>query len=243
MPAYELVLEQLRRSIDQGHFAPGDKLPPERDLARQLGVSRTTLREAVRVLEGERAVEVRRGSAGGIVVQRASSARERRARMREFDEIIDFRLAIEPTAARLAAERRTRTDVAALSRALARLDALAAHGAEGRFGDWLRADSDYHVLIGKAARNGRLAAAIETARAGMFNPVGAVWGASRRPRTPSTPRSTRRSRRARRARRTGDGDAHRGHPRRHRSAGAALMRPSHRALGPQERGQTRTMRV
>jgi GntR family transcriptional repressor for pyruvate dehydrogenase complex len=177
VPAYELVLEQLRRSIDQGHFAPGDKLPPERDLARQLGVSRTTLREAVRVLEGERAVEVRRGSTGGIIVRRQATRSSRvRARLNEFDEIIDFRLAVEPMAARLAARRRTKTDVAALARALARLDYLAEHGAEGRFGDWLRADSDYHVLIGKAARNRLLARAIETGRAGMFNPVGAVWG-------------------------------------------------------------------
>ncbi len=68
VPAYELVLEQLRRSINLGHFGPGDKLPPERDLARQLGVSRTTVREAVRVLEGEALVEVRRGSTGGITV-------------------------------------------------------------------------------------------------------------------------------------------------------------------------------
>ena len=177
VPAYELVLEQLRRSIDQGHFAPGDKLPPERDLARQLGVSRTTLREAVRVLEGERVVEVRRGSMGGIIVrQEAARPARLRARLREFDEIIDFRLAVEPMAAHLAAERRTKTEVAALARSLARLDDLAAHGAQGRFGDWLRADTEYHVLIGKAARNSLLLRAIETGRAGMFNPVGAVWG-------------------------------------------------------------------
>lgn len=177
VPAYELVLEQLRRSIDQGHFAPGDKLPPERDLARQLGVSRTTLREAVRVLEGERAVEVRRGSAGGIIVrQRSPRAARTRARMREFDEIIDFRLAVEPMAARLAAGRRTKTDVAALSRALGRLDRLAAGGAEGRFGDWLRADADYHLLIARTARNGPLLRAVEAGRSGMFDPVGAVWG-------------------------------------------------------------------
>jgi GntR family transcriptional repressor for pyruvate dehydrogenase complex len=177
VPAYELVLEQLRRSLDQGHFAPGDKLPPERDLARQLGVSRTTLREAVRVLEGERAVEVRRGSSGGIVVlQRAVRPANLRARLKEFDEIIDFRLAVEPMAARLAAGRRTKSDVTALGRALARLDELAAHGAEGRFGDWLHADSDYHVLIARIARNGLLSRAIESGRRGMFNPVGAVWG-------------------------------------------------------------------
>jgi DNA-binding FadR family transcriptional regulator len=177
VPAYELVLEQLRRSLDQGHFAPGDKLPPERDLARQLGVSRTTLREAVRVLEGERAVEVRRGSTGGIVVlPRAARPARVRARLKEFDEIIDFRLAVEPMAARLAAARRTKAGTTALARALARLDELAAHGAEGRFGDWLHADADYHVLIGRIARNALLLRAIEAGREGLFNPVGAVWG-------------------------------------------------------------------
>jgi DNA-binding GntR family transcriptional regulator len=129
------------------------------------------------VLEGERAVEVRRGSSGGItVLQRPDRPGRRRARLKEFDEIIDFRLAVEPMAARLAAARRTKADTSALARALARLDELAAHGAEGRFGDWLRADGDFHALIGRIARNGLLARAIEAGREGMFDPVGAVWG-------------------------------------------------------------------
>ena len=69
VPAHELVLAQLRRSIHLGHFGAGDRLPPERELARQLGVSRTTVREAVRVLEGEGLVEIKRGSSGGISVR------------------------------------------------------------------------------------------------------------------------------------------------------------------------------
>ena len=174
--AHELVLDQLRRSIGLGHFAPGEKLPPERDLARQLGVSRTTVREAVRVLEGEGVVAVRRGSTGGIIVRADLAPASRRQRIREFDAIIDFRLVVEPMAARLAATRRTLTDLAALGRALARLDQLAADGAEGRVADWFRADTDYHLLIGRAARNALLLGAIETGRAGMFHPVGAVWG-------------------------------------------------------------------
>lgn len=177
IPAYELVLEQLRRSINLGHFGPGDKLPPERDLARQLGVSRTTVREAVRVLEGEGMVEVRRGSTGGIIVlQPAVRPTQLRQRLREFDEMIDFRVAVESMAARRAAERRTRADLTALGQGLARLEELAASGAEGRIADWLRADTEYHLLIGRAARNQRLLRAIEDGRAGMFHPVGAVWG-------------------------------------------------------------------
>ena len=113
VPAHELVLAQLRRSIHLGHFGAGDRLPPERELARQLGVSRTTVREAVRVLEGEGLVEIKRGSSGGISCGRSRPApAELRRRLREFEEIIEFRLAVEPMAARLAAQRRTKTDLA-----------------------------------------------------------------------------------------------------------------------------------
>jgi DNA-binding FadR family transcriptional regulator len=173
--AYELVLEQLRRSIHLGHFGLGDKLPPERELAKQLGVSRTTVREAVRVLEGEGLVEIRRGSTGGIIV-RPQTARpvDLRKRLREFEEIIDFRLAVEPMAARLAAQRRTKADIAELQRAFARLEAIVV--GQGAVSDWVRVDGEYHLLIARIARNERLARAVEDARAGMFTPIGAVWG-------------------------------------------------------------------
>jgi DNA-binding FadR family transcriptional regulator len=175
VPAYELVLEQLRRSIHLGHFGPGDKLPSERELSQQLGVSRTTVREAVRVLEGEALVEIKRGSAGGIVV-RPQSARpaDLRRRLSEFEEIIDFRIAVESMAARLAAQRRTKADIAELQRAFRRLEAFAS--GKGAVSDWLRADGEYHLLIARIARNERLAQAVEDARAGMFLPIGAVWG-------------------------------------------------------------------
>src|SRR3954466_4513470 len=75
VPAHELVLAQLRRSIHLGHFGAGDRLPPERELAKLLGVSRTTVREAVRVLEGEGLVEIKRGSSGGISVRPQSLGR------------------------------------------------------------------------------------------------------------------------------------------------------------------------
>ena len=177
IPAHELVLAQLRRSIHLGHFGAGDKLPPERELAKLLGVSRTTVREAVRVLEGEGLVEIRRGSAGGISVKPQSMGRtELRRRMREFEEIIEFRLALEPMAARLAAERRTKADIVALDKAFEWLAAIAETGAEGAVSDWVRADGEYHLLIARMARNARLLNAIEEARAGMFLPIGAVFG-------------------------------------------------------------------
>ncbi len=177
VPAHELVLSQLRRSIHLGHFGAGDRLPPERELARQLGVSRTTVREAVRVLEGEGLVEIKRGSSGGISVRPQSPApAELRRRLREFEEIIEFRLAVEPMAARLAAQRRTKSDLTAFARTFEWLEALAATGAEGAVSDWVRADGEFHLLIARMSRNPRLLASIEEARAGMFLPIGAVFG-------------------------------------------------------------------
>src|SRR5512133_101079 len=99
-PAYAVVVEHLRRAIMLGTYAPGDKLPPEREHAERLGVSRVTLREAVRVLEGEGLVEVRRGSMGGTTVRggHAATADVRRHLRGRLDTILatqEFRLAIE----------------------------------------------------------------------------------------------------------------------------------------------------
>ncbi|MBT5037425.1 MAG: winged helix-turn-helix transcriptional regulator, partial [Rhodospirillaceae bacterium] len=79
--ACELVVEQLRRAIHLGRFLAGDKLPPERELAKQLGVSRTTVREAVKVLEGEGLVRSKRGAAGGLSVldQKTSASHLRKS--------------------------------------------------------------------------------------------------------------------------------------------------------------------
>src|SRR5258707_7702359 len=69
VPVYGLVVDQLRRAIHSGAFVPGDKVPPERELSKQVGVSRASVREAIRVLEGEGYVETRRGARGGRIVR------------------------------------------------------------------------------------------------------------------------------------------------------------------------------
>src|SRR5437867_10072706 len=70
---YRQIAEQIRGLIRSGEYLPGARLPPERDLAKQLGVSRPSVREALIALEVEGLVEVRIGS--GIYVQRAAAAR------------------------------------------------------------------------------------------------------------------------------------------------------------------------
>ena len=71
--AHEVVTERLRHAIHMGAYLPGDKLPPERALAQQLGVSRMTVREALRTLRDEGYVASQRGSA----IRPRSSCRSR----------------------------------------------------------------------------------------------------------------------------------------------------------------------
>jgi DNA-binding FadR family transcriptional regulator len=184
---HELVVEQLRRAIHLGRFVPGDKLPPERELAKQLGVSRTTVREAVKVLERERLVRSKRGAAGGLSVLEQGVAvdalrRTLRERLKSLEAIFDYRLAVECAAARLASERRTNKDLATLKRHLARMAELTAPISENGEGEGLEsvaqfmaADAEFHLCIARAAHNRYLLGAIEEARAAMFLPIGAVF--------------------------------------------------------------------
>jgi DNA-binding FadR family transcriptional regulator len=165
--AHSVVVEHLRRQILLGTYAPGDKLPPEREHSGRLGVSRVTLREAVRVLEREGLVEVRRGSMGGTVVRHASTsgAQLRRKLHRRLDEVMaiqEFRLAIEPLAAARAAERRTVADIDDLRRSI---DSLSVATTIGSF---RRADSRFHLMLARCAECPPLVRAVEDARMAMF---------------------------------------------------------------------------
>lgn len=168
--AYELVVDSIKRAIHIGTYVPGDKLPPERVLAADLGVSRTTVREALRVLGGLGYIEIRRGATGGIIVSYQGQTEERwrpyvQQRMSELEELLDFREANECAAARLAAERRTQADLERLSAAHHVME----HGLEtSRF---RAADSAFHLGIADAAGNRYMQRAIEDARAAMWMPL------------------------------------------------------------------------
>jgi GntR family transcriptional repressor for pyruvate dehydrogenase complex len=172
-PVYGLVVEHIRRAIHIGTFVAGDKLPPERELAKQINVSRTTVREAIRVLEGEGYLETHRGATGGVVVLDRGQAEERlapliRARLGELDQIIDFRLAVECRAARLAALRRDDDDIERLTNAFHTMEG----GWETR--SFRAADSAFHLGIAEAARNHWMRKAIEDARVAIWVPVDVV---------------------------------------------------------------------
>jgi GntR family transcriptional regulator, transcriptional repressor for pyruvate dehydrogenase complex len=179
--SYELVVEQVRRAVQLGRFGPGDKLPPERELAQQLGVSRTTVREAIRVLQGEGLLEILRGRNGGaMMVAPAVSPQEiemrLRGRLAELKSVADFRMIVEPAAAKLAAERRRTADLKALRALLTSLQELADRADEepgpSRF---FGVDSEFHHRIAETSRNDMLVAAVDEARARLFTPIGAIF--------------------------------------------------------------------
>lgn len=158
--AHELVLDQIRRSLEAGQFRPGDRLPTEREMADQLDVSRTTVRAAVAVLEHEGLLTVRRGRGGGFVVQTPQLDPDlarvmMRKNQQEIRDAFDFRSIVESAATRLAATRRTGADVATL-RALQQSmeaslrDCLAEQNAEhtARF---QALDSAFHLGIAACA--------------------------------------------------------------------------------------------
>lgn len=72
---FEVVCERVREKLLQGELQPGDKLPPERDLALQLGVSRNVVREALRSLEIAGVVVLRKGAKGGAFIQEGDPSR------------------------------------------------------------------------------------------------------------------------------------------------------------------------
>ncbi len=165
----QAVTEHLRALIHRGDVGPGERLPAERELAQQLGVARVSLREALKTLQDDGYVQVRRGALGGNYVTELNEPAERwRARMRahagEFDEMIDFRIALETEAAWLAALRRDETDLAHLSAAIEQLAQ-----ADGRTA-FRSTDSRFHDGLADAARNARLAAAIRSVRGELFSP-------------------------------------------------------------------------
>jgi DNA-binding FadR family transcriptional regulator len=172
-PAYAVVVEHLRRAIHLHEYKPGDKLLPERRHAEKLGVSRVTLREAIRVLEGEGYLETRRGSSGGAIVLGPSepSAQARLQLRNGIEELLaiqEFRLVNE----RLAAERAaTRIDPEGLAALQAAVEAMVASLG---LGDFRQADSAFHLHIAAAADSPLLLRAVEESRAAMFHPLDAL---------------------------------------------------------------------
>lgn len=154
---YRQIAEQLRSLIAGGEFAPGSRLPAERDLARQLGVSRPSVREALIALEVEGWVEVRIGS-GIYVTPQAAAPRAKRkpaangAHAASADwgplELMRARELVEGEVAALAARHARKAQIGAMAAALVRMQDDAAAGVIPREGD-----EAFHAAIADACGN------------------------------------------------------------------------------------------
>jgi GntR family transcriptional repressor for pyruvate dehydrogenase complex len=152
--ASDVLANELRERILRREFPEGTALPPERELVTQTRMSRTTVREALRILEVQGLVQIRTGRSGGAFVQRpgeesiASSVnlmiRGRRIRMAA---LLETRESIEPSCAQLAAKYRTDADLDQLQRAN---DAIET---DGTLADFLTANIDWHIAVAVASHN------------------------------------------------------------------------------------------
>ncbi|RZS90055.1 DNA-binding FadR family transcriptional regulator [Motilibacter rhizosphaerae] len=147
-PLAEQAAAAVADGIRAGRWAVGDRLPGEAQLAEELGVGRSTVREAVRVLAGAGMVESRQG-AGTYVRAAARSGWGEALRRAEVVEVVEAREALEVEGARLAAERRTEEDLAALDAALAERAAAVGGPAEA----YVDADLAFHRAVVAAAGN------------------------------------------------------------------------------------------
>jgi DNA-binding FadR family transcriptional regulator len=154
---YRQIADQLRALIARGEFAVAHRLPAERDLAKQLGVSRPSVREALIALEVEGWVEVRTGS-GVYVLDRLHRAAAPPADAEWGPlELIRARRVVEGECAALAATHATRKEVQAITTAIEQMKALA----DGNVMP-LEGDRAFHIAIVSACGNAVLIETVQT---------------------------------------------------------------------------------
>ncbi len=158
---YEQVAEQISAWIQSNGLAPGDRLPPERELAQRLGVSRATLSQALVALEVIGVVQVRHGD--GTILAEAPGPRRIveaiRAHALRLPEIIDTRDALETKIAALAATRRTAGDLVRIDEAIAEMARDVEAGGRG-----VEGDERFHGAVTAAAHSLLLARLMDEIR-------------------------------------------------------------------------------
>jgi len=151
----EIIVEQIRDLMRQGQLKPGDRLPPERDLCERFGVSRVTVREALRMLESSGLVQIRVGARGGAFVTAPSSDRvgEGLTDMLTLSalsaaDVTEVRMILEVGIVPLVCERATDEDLADLEEICERSEAAL------RAGEYSMDYSlEFHTRVARAAHN------------------------------------------------------------------------------------------
>jgi GntR family transcriptional repressor for pyruvate dehydrogenase complex len=153
------IVEQIKRAIQQGRLSPGDQLPSERDLTKQLGVSRVSVRDALRMLEANGLIEVRVGARGGAFVTAPAPdlVGEGMAHMLMLAavspaEVTELRLIFELALLPLACERRTEDDLLELDAICDRAEAALKAGAHD-----VALSAAFHTRLAEATHNNAVA--------------------------------------------------------------------------------------
>src|SRR5258707_3484992 len=155
--AFEEICERIREQLALGVLKPGDKRPPERDPAQQLGVSRNVLREALRSLEMAGVLRLQKGVKGGAFIQEGDTSRMNGV-MRDMlslgtislRELSEARIQVLDLAVRMACERARQSDLEALEANIERTD-LATR--EGRLLDRVECSREFYKLLALATGN------------------------------------------------------------------------------------------
>jgi len=168
----EEIVQQLRGLILRGHYATGEKLPPERKLAEDLGVNRASLREAIKALEQMGLVKTRQGdgtrvldfmqTAGvELVSHLVAGAADGTSSVDMLDDVLEFRRIFARDVAALAAERATAEQIA-------KLEELAQRAESDQSSDeLLKLDFEFYLELTRAARNRVFQLLINTIRAAV----------------------------------------------------------------------------
>jgi DNA-binding FadR family transcriptional regulator len=153
--AYERIVQQIEDAILCGDLRPGERLPSERDLVEQFSVSRSSVREALRVLQSNGMVRSRAGDPAGAEVLPFSPATLQKsmttlARVSELSlaELVQFRMLLDGSANLLAARLRTDEQLAAMDAAMGLMRA-----ATGDYEEFSRADVAFHDAVARASGN------------------------------------------------------------------------------------------
>jgi GntR family transcriptional regulator, transcriptional repressor for pyruvate dehydrogenase complex len=173
----EQVANLLLAAIRLHEYLPGQRLPSERELCLRLGVNRMAVREGLRWLEHQQYIEIRRGRYGGAFVRApgAELALERlRGKAEQLRQLFEYRAAIEPLAAALAAERITDPDIFQLRRLLQEQENEESRPRRRAL------DVEFHEVIATAARNEFVFNAVREIRIGLATGLDIIQGSPAR---------------------------------------------------------------
>lgn len=168
---FEETVERLGSAIRAGLLVPGAKLPPERELAGQLKISRSTLRQALTALVQSGHLVSLRGRSGGTFVAEQPPLTEHAGEPLDQGAwaVLDYRVAIESGAVLLAAERGSEVQLDRLEELVAKMS-----GELENFGEYRRTDIRFHIGIAEAAHSPRLVSAMTDVQAQMSDLIALI---------------------------------------------------------------------